>query len=1112
MKKLHKIALMVAGDLLIIFLASSAAVFVFGTINGSGANASIESLTGIPEILVIIGVKVFVFAAFMMYSTSLYRSFLMDLAGVVAANAAAAVLSIFLFKIDAAANYLYFLIVLVIEMFFAVIFRFLIRGLKSKSSSIDEDDDYDYDSRDESVTESSDLFSSAYTKLPVQPEQKKRITPKRSLNRPKKARQTTEDITDTAASQDIQEIAALSERRTEKRSTEKEITEDFALPAGDIFRQPEPALAEQRRSYKDEENYTESDYASVLHDMSEPPAPAVHAPAAESSDFDETKPLHYSDEIAQIMNISRQNRIEALKPKTAQPVQVPAAAPVPAAPMPQPEPEPAAVMPQPAEEIQPQQFQPAEEIPVPDIQPVPEIIAENTAPPESEPVHSAQETSPEDDEYLVTLQLRLQIEEELQRMREIIEAKDLEKEQEIEIYETIQKTLQAELDDARTDKEESLNMLLAALAEKENRITMLEQQMCEDPLDADEDENEYDDYIAEVDPDFINSRQYFEPDSDIYEELPEAEEAEVHSQKPSKEYDIPAVLPAQRQEMLDKILDDVKSLYSALNSRTKKVEEREYQLILKMIELEEKERRTAAKEDTPESDSEKTEIEGLPYAMSSPSDNVYLAESIERTIDKLMTDADSEAAAQKKEKPSEAVPAEKVQVTEKIAEPVPAARKAEPADAPENPSEAEKAAAASAAFRKRLSAGLPRVFSSERALNIEILPSDAELNSDLAELNAQDMKPYADADTGQLRRHRTVNVPQQITMPPPQYSLKNQNQQQPKQDRVPEKAAAPAKKRKSQKAPQDTKPNYRIPSDAKAQIPDDGETVQAAQQNSRSSSQPAAPAAKTLQRNKQKANASAQIPKAQPVQHYLTQPAPQMNQRPAAQSDLIFEPDPSELRSRQAMSRESMPSSSDLNIIKQRVMSANAPSVMTQSRKRQNALSSRPAINQTKPSDDTAGSSVLNTSISDLIKKQNYILNNKNTQPKSDTDTIEELKAKLRRHEKERTDISAELEKSAQKIENLATQVNLEQQKAKILKEQKQKAAEAERAQRAQRPVSPPPAPKIEPPVQQVQKPESRPKQEEENKRPVNFSELEHDTIPISVNEFDSLSSLIDEI
>ncbi len=100
-----------------------------------------------------------------------------------------------------------------------------------------------------------------------------------------------------------------------------------------------------------------------------------------------------------------------------------------------------------------------------------------------------------------------------------------------------------------------------------------------------------------------------------------------------------------KKEMLDKILDDVKSLYSTLNTRTKMVEDREYNLLLKMVELEEKQRaldeiQTASRYILPERRSKKRYEKRKPEKRFSdienlPSDNPDLADNILKAIEKL---------------------------------------------------------------------------------------------------------------------------------------------------------------------------------------------------------------------------------------------------------------------------------------------------------------------------------------------------------------------------------------------------------------------------------------------------------------------------------------------
>lgn len=101
-----------------------------------------------------------------------------------------------------------------------------------------------------------------------------------------------------------------------------------------------------------------------------------------------------------------------------------------------------------------------------------------------------------------------------------------------------------------------------------------------------------------------------------------------------------------KKEILDKILDDIKSLYSTLNSRTKLVEEREYNLLLKMVELEEKQRaldliQRQNRDDFPERDKryQRKRIHNATYPtpLALPRDNPNLTNNIMKTLEILNT-------------------------------------------------------------------------------------------------------------------------------------------------------------------------------------------------------------------------------------------------------------------------------------------------------------------------------------------------------------------------------------------------------------------------------------------------------------------------------------------
>ncbi len=101
-----------------------------------------------------------------------------------------------------------------------------------------------------------------------------------------------------------------------------------------------------------------------------------------------------------------------------------------------------------------------------------------------------------------------------------------------------------------------------------------------------------------------------------------------------------------KKEILDKILDDIKSLYSTLNNRTKLVEEREYNLLLKMVELEEKQRaldliQRQNRDDFPERDKryQRKRIHNATYPtpLALPRDNPNLTNNIMKTLEILNT-------------------------------------------------------------------------------------------------------------------------------------------------------------------------------------------------------------------------------------------------------------------------------------------------------------------------------------------------------------------------------------------------------------------------------------------------------------------------------------------
>ena len=163
------------------------------------------------------------------------------------------------------------------------------------------------------------------------------------------------------------------------------------------------------------------------------------------------------------------------------------------------------------------------------------------------------------------------------------------------------------------EKDQVIEKLTKELEEKEKRIEALEDKIT---LQSN---FQYDD--------FLPSESYTEAES----------YAESYEDK--KTY-----IDRNKKEILDTILDDIKSLYMTLNDRTKVLEEREYNLLLKMVELEEKERaleeiqrvnRYAIPERRNKYQRKRTSREVFSPILSLPSDNPNLAKNILKTIEEL---------------------------------------------------------------------------------------------------------------------------------------------------------------------------------------------------------------------------------------------------------------------------------------------------------------------------------------------------------------------------------------------------------------------------------------------------------------------------------------------
>ena len=165
------------------------------------------------------------------------------------------------------------------------------------------------------------------------------------------------------------------------------------------------------------------------------------------------------------------------------------------------------------------------------------------------------------------------------------------------------------------EKDQVIEKLTKELEEKEKRIEALEDKITM------QSNFQYDDFLPPESESYIQTESYAE------------------SYQDKKTY-----IDRNKKEILDTILDDIKSLYMTLNDRTKVLEEREYNLLLKMVELEEKERaleeiqrvnRYALPERKNRYQRKKTSRDVFSPILSLPSDNPNLAKNILKTIEEL---------------------------------------------------------------------------------------------------------------------------------------------------------------------------------------------------------------------------------------------------------------------------------------------------------------------------------------------------------------------------------------------------------------------------------------------------------------------------------------------
>ncbi|MFA0814366.1 MAG: hypothetical protein ACC608_01100 [Anaerofustis sp.] len=172
------------------------------------------------------------------------------------------------------------------------------------------------------------------------------------------------------------------------------------------------------------------------------------------------------------------------------------------------------------------------------------------------------------------------------------------------------------------EKDRKIDLLMAELQEKEQRIALLENKIAMQP-----------DYPIYAD----TAAQIAQPSpTEEYSHSDEYNYANNRHSAPSAR----TYADEHKREILDKILDDIKTLYSTLNSRSRLVEEREYNLLLKMVELEERERnlddiKRSNEKIFPTGRSRYRHREPFSPVESLPSDNPELAKNILKTIESL---------------------------------------------------------------------------------------------------------------------------------------------------------------------------------------------------------------------------------------------------------------------------------------------------------------------------------------------------------------------------------------------------------------------------------------------------------------------------------------------
>ena len=113
---------------------------------------------------ILVGIKIAAYLIFFMYSLNRYRSFFLDVIGVLAANAAAIFAANYLYDVVITDNLIYFGIVIGFDLLISIMIRFLVR-----TSGEDDYDDEDEDDEELSIEEMKEalLESGEYTKKQI---------------------------------------------------------------------------------------------------------------------------------------------------------------------------------------------------------------------------------------------------------------------------------------------------------------------------------------------------------------------------------------------------------------------------------------------------------------------------------------------------------------------------------------------------------------------------------------------------------------------------------------------------------------------------------------------------------------------------------------------------------------------------------------------------------------------------------------------------------------------------------------------------------------------------------------------------------------------------------